>query len=61
MLPRVLTEDICSLIPGKDRLAFSIMWKVDKNGIVLEEWFGRTIIRSRVHLGYDHVQVARIY
>ncbi|EYB90524.1 hypothetical protein Y032_0219g2479 [Ancylostoma ceylanicum] len=56
MLPRVLTEDICSLIPGKDRLAFSVMWKIDKNGTVLDEWFGRTIIRSRVHLGYDHVQ-----
>ncbi|KAK5976385.1 RNB domain-containing protein, partial [Trichostrongylus colubriformis] len=56
MLPRVLTDDMCSLIPGKDRLAMSVMWKMDKNGTVMEEWFGRTIIRSRVHLGYDHVQ-----
>ncbi|KHJ92296.1 RNB-like protein [Oesophagostomum dentatum] len=56
MLPRVLTEDLCSLIPGKDRLAFSVMWKMDKDGTIVDEWFGRTIIRSRVHLGYDHVQ-----
>ncbi|KAK6732123.1 hypothetical protein RB195_016481 [Necator americanus] len=56
MLPRVLSEDICSFLPGKDRLAFSVMWKMDKNGTVVEEWFGRTIIRSRVHLEYDHVQ-----
>ncbi|VDO63770.1 unnamed protein product [Heligmosomoides polygyrus] len=56
MLPRVLTEDMCSLVPGKDRLAFSVMWKMDKNGTVVDEWFGRTIIRSRVHLGYEHVQ-----
>ncbi|PIO53086.1 hypothetical protein TELCIR_25595, partial [Teladorsagia circumcincta] len=56
MLPRVLTEDMCSLIPGKDRLALSVMWKMDKNGTIVEEWFGRTIVRSRIHLGYDHVQ-----
>ncbi|WKX92879.1 hypothetical protein Q1695_010704 [Nippostrongylus brasiliensis] len=56
MLPRVLTEDICSLIPGKDRLAFSVMWKMDKDGVVVDEWFGKTIIRSRIHLGYEHVQ-----
>uniref|UniRef100_A0A7I4Y1S2 Ribonuclease II R domain containing protein n=1 Tax=Haemonchus contortus TaxID=6289 RepID=A0A7I4Y1S2_HAECO len=56
MLPRVLTEDMCSLIPGKDRLALSVMWKMDKTGTIVDEWFGRTIIRSRVHLGYEHVQ-----
>lgn len=60
MLPRVLTEDMCSLVPGKDRLAFSVMWKMDKNGTVVDEWFGRTIIRSRVHLGYEHVQVRQV-
>ncbi|VDM64417.1 unnamed protein product [Angiostrongylus costaricensis] len=56
MLPRVLTEDVCSFIPGKDRLAFSVMWKMDKDGSVVDEWFGRTIIRSRIQLDYSHVQ-----
>uniref|UniRef100_A0A0K0CWG5 RNB domain-containing protein n=1 Tax=Angiostrongylus cantonensis TaxID=6313 RepID=A0A0K0CWG5_ANGCA len=56
MLPRVLTEDVCSFIPGKDRLAFSVMWKMDKDGSVIDEWFGRTIIRSRIQLDYSHVQ-----
>ncbi|KJH49197.1 RNB-like protein [Dictyocaulus viviparus] len=56
MLPRVLTEDICSLLPGKDRLTFSIIWKMDKDGSIIDEWFGRTIIKSHVQLEYDHVQ-----
>ncbi|KAJ1367142.1 hypothetical protein KIN20_027996 [Parelaphostrongylus tenuis] len=56
MLPRVLTEDVCSFIPGKDRLAFSVVWKMDKDGSIIDEWFGRTIIRSRIQLDYKHVQ-----
>ncbi|VDN24535.1 unnamed protein product [Cylicostephanus goldi] len=43
----------------KDRLAFSVVWKMDKDGAIVEEWFGRTIVRSRVRLGYEHVQVNR--
>ncbi|KAJ1358732.1 hypothetical protein KIN20_017233 [Parelaphostrongylus tenuis] len=56
MLPRVLTEEVCSFLPGKDRLAFSVMWKMDKDGSIIDEWFGRTIIRSRIQLNYNHVQ-----
>ncbi len=29
MLPKPLTEDICSLRGGVDRLAFSVLWEVD--------------------------------
>jgi len=57
MLPRVLCEDLCSLNPGVDRLAFSVIWKLDSEGIILgEPWFGRTIIRSRAKLSYEHAQ-----
>lgn len=59
MLPSVLCEHICSLNPGEDRLAFSVEWTVNDKGEILEEWFGRSIIRSCVKLSYDHAQVSK--
>lgn len=56
MLPRVLCEHLCSLNPGEDRLAFSVIWELAPNGKVIGEWFGRTVIRSCVKLSYDHAQ-----
>lgn len=56
MLPRVLCEHLCSLNPGEDRLAFSVIWELDPNGKILGEWFGRTVIRSCTKLSYEHAQ-----
>ncbi|KAK5971230.1 RNB domain-containing protein [Trichostrongylus colubriformis] len=56
MLPRLLCEELCSLNAGVDRLTFSVIWKVDDKANVYEEWFGRTVIRSRVKLTYEHAQ-----
>ncbi len=58
MLPRRLCEDLCSLNPGSDRLAFSVEWLMDaEDGTIMEEeWFGRTVIRSCCKLSYDHAQ-----
>uniref|UniRef100_A0A7I4YSR7 DIS3-like exonuclease 2 n=1 Tax=Haemonchus contortus TaxID=6289 RepID=A0A7I4YSR7_HAECO len=56
MLPRLLCEELCSLNAGVDRLTFSVIWKVDDKANIFEEWFGRTIIRSRVKLTYEHAQ-----
>ncbi|CAH1240354.1 DIS3L2 [Branchiostoma lanceolatum] len=56
MLPRLLCEQLCSLNPDEERLAFSVIWKLTETGDVLDEWFGRTIIRSCAKLSYDHAQ-----
>lgn len=56
MLPRVLCEHLCSLNPGEDRLAFSVIWELDPNGQIIGEWFGRTVIRSCTKLSYQHAQ-----
>jgi len=53
MLPEQLSNGICSLNPGKDRLAFSVMLKVDDKGKVHERWFAKTIIRSSQRLTYQ--------
>ena len=56
MLPRLLCEELCSLNPSVERLAFSCVWKVSEKGKILSEWFGRSIIRSCAKLSYDHAQ-----
>ena len=57
MLPRPLCENLCSLNPGEDRLAFSVEWKLDSEGKILgDPWFGRTVIRSCAKLAYEHAQ-----
>nr|CAB3238077.1 DIS3-like exonuclease 2 [Phallusia mammillata] len=56
MLPSMLCEDLCSLNPGVQRLAFSVVWTIDKKGKIYSQWFGRSIIRSCVKFSYDHAQ-----
>ncbi|KAJ4962696.1 hypothetical protein NE237_022635 [Protea cynaroides] len=56
MLPPLLSENLGSLIPGVDRLAFSIFWDIDLSGNILDRWIGRTVICSCCKLSYDHVQ-----
>uniref|UniRef100_A0A8C4S021 RNB domain-containing protein n=1 Tax=Erpetoichthys calabaricus TaxID=27687 RepID=A0A8C4S021_ERPCA len=56
MLPRLLCEELCSLNPMTDRLTVSVIWKLSPHGKILDEWFGRTIIRSCMKLSYSHAQ-----
>lgn len=56
MLPALLSENLGSLIPGVDRLAFSIFWDLNVSGEVLDRWVCRTVIRSCCKLSYDHAQ-----
>ncbi|KAK2988844.1 hypothetical protein RJ640_020208 [Escallonia rubra] len=56
MLPSLLSENIGSLNPGVDRLAFSIFWDINLAGQVLDRWIGRTVIRSCCKLSYEHAQ-----
>lgn len=60
MLPRLLCEELCSLNAGVDRLTFSVIFKMDDEGNVYDEWFGRSVIRSRVKLTYEHAQVRQL-
>ncbi|XP_063551352.1 DIS3-like exonuclease 2 isoform X4 [Gorilla gorilla gorilla] len=56
MLPRLLCEELCSLNPMSDKLTFSVIWTLTPEGKILDEWFGRTIIRSCTKLSYEHAQ-----
>ena len=56
MLPRLLCEELCSLNPGVDRLAFSIVWNISPAGEIIDQWIGRTMIKSCAKLTYAHAQ-----
>jgi exosome complex exonuclease DIS3/RRP44 len=59
MLPKALTEDICSLRAGVDRLAFSVVWRATADGVVSPPRFFKSVIRSVASLTYAEAQ-ARI-
>jgi len=56
MLPENLSNGLCSLRPNEDKLCFSAVFKIDHNGHVLDEWFGRTVINSNKRYTYEEAQ-----
>ncbi|HEV7423733.1 MAG TPA: ribonuclease R [Candidatus Paceibacterota bacterium] len=53
MLPEILSNDLCSLVPHKDRLTMSAVFVMDKNANVKSEWYGRTVIHSKKRFTYE--------
>lgn len=45
MLPPLLCEQLCSLLPGQERLAFSVIFTMSKEARVIKKWFGKTVIK----------------
>lgn len=56
MLPEILSNDLCSLNPDEEKLAFSAVFKMNLKGEVLERWFGRTVIKSQKRFSYQDAQ-----
>src|SRR6266700_2644934 len=52
MLPEGLSNGVCSLNPGVDRLTHSVFLHFDKPGVVKSARFGRSVIRSAHRLTY---------
>ncbi|CZE47635.1 RNB domain-containing ribonuclease [Campylobacter geochelonis] len=55
MLPRALSENICSLKPDVDRLAFVFKITIDKDFNATKEELFEAIIRSKKRFNYDEV------
>lgn len=55
MLPKELSNGICSLNPNVDRLAFSCLMNVSAEGKLLSYRFEKSVIRSRVKGVYSEV------
>ena len=58
MLPEKLSNNLCSLVPKKDRLVFSAVFEFDKSFKLKGEWFGKSIIHSDHRFTYDQAQEA---
>ncbi|KAI5066926.1 hypothetical protein GOP47_0017454 [Adiantum capillus-veneris] len=56
MLPKPLTEDICSLRADVERLAFSVIWEMTSGAEVLSTRFTKSIIKSVAALSYVEAQ-----
>lgn len=56
MLPRLLSDNLCSLHPKVDRLTFSVVWELTTEGHIVSEWFGHTVIRSCSKMAYGVAQ-----
>lgn len=56
MLPEVLSNDLCSLRPHEDRLAFSAVFELTPEAHVVGAWYGQTIIHSDKRFAYEDAQ-----
>ncbi len=58
MLPSRLSEDLCSLAPGRDRPAMTVEMEIDQAGTVRAARFFRSLMRSAGRFSYAQVQQA---
>jgi len=56
MLPEQLSSNICSLVPGEERLTFSVIFEITKRGSVVGSEICRSIIKSNRRFTYKEAQ-----
>jgi ribonuclease R len=56
MLPRVLSDDLCSLLPDVDRLTMAAVITFGPDGTEKGAWFGPTVIHSAQRFTYEGAQ-----
>jgi ribonuclease R len=56
MLPARLSEQICSLNPGVDRMAYSVFLTISPDGEVRSHEFHKTVIHSKRRFAYEDVE-----
>ncbi len=58
MLPEVLSNDLCSLVPNQDRLTMSAVFILNEQGKIKNEWYGKTVIHSDKRFTYEEAYEA---
>lgn len=56
MLPEALSNNLCSLRPGEEKLCYSAVFDIDDQAKVHKEWFGHTVIKSDKRFNYEEAQ-----
>lgn len=55
MLPKELSNGVCSLNRGEDKLALSVIMEIDKHGTVVDHDIRETVIDSKARMTYTEV------
>lgn len=55
MLPEAISNGVCSLNPGEDKLTFSAVISLDENGEITDYKFKKTVINSKVRGVYSEI------
>ncbi len=58
MLPERLCNEICSLRPEEEKCCFSVLFTLNEKAEVLDQWMGRSVIRSDRRFTYEEAQAA---
>jgi ribonuclease R len=56
MLPERISNYLCSLRPHEEKLCFSAVFEMNDKAEILNEWFGRTVIKSGRRFSYREAQ-----
>ena len=56
MLPETLSNGLCSLRPNEDKYTLSAVFTFNHDGMLIKEWYGKTIINSDYRFSYNEVQ-----
>lgn len=56
MLPEILSNNLCSLREGEEKLTFSAVFELNAKAKVIKRWFGRTVIKSNKRFSYEQAQ-----
>lgn len=56
MLPERVSNNLCSLRPNEDRLAFAVVFEMTKDAAVKDYWIGKTVIHSDRRFTYEEAQ-----
>ena len=56
MLPKILSNDACSLWPNQEKYTFSAIFEMDEKANVINQWFGRTVCYSDARFSYEEAQ-----
>lgn len=56
MLPEHLSNGVCSLRPNEEKFTFSAVFEMNEAAKVVNEWFGKTVIKSARRFSYEEAQ-----
>ncbi|CAD7093571.1 unnamed protein product [Hermetia illucens] len=57
MVPELLSSNLCSLLGGVERFAFSCVWEMDHNANILETRYHKSVIKSKSAMTYEQAQL----